>query len=425
MRYPMTKLCTATFSLDNPSSIETYLAQDGYDSWKKIIRDKTPKSEIIRLVKESGLKGKGGAGFLTGLKWSFINSAEKQRYLVCNSDESEPGTCKDRDILRYNPHAVIEGMLIACYAIGASVGYNYLRGEFIGDQWIVFNTAVKEAYKSNLIGNKVLNSDISIDIIPLIGAGAYIVGEETAMLESIEGKRGMPRIKPPFPAVQGLYGKPTIINNTETLATVPYILKNGDEWYKNLGLNDSIGVKMFCMSGHLNRPDVIEAPLGIPFSELLNQCGGVLDNKKLKAVIPGGSSVPVVKGKDIINIPMDYESLMSIGTMLGSGGIIVMDESTCMVSVLERISRFYYAESCGQCTPCREGTGWLYKTLVKIKSGSGAQSDLDLLNRVANQIEGHCICALGDAAAMPVISFLKNFWNEFEYYVDKKQSMVG
>jgi NADH-quinone oxidoreductase subunit F len=421
----MTKLCTATFSLDNPSSIETYLAQDGYDSWKKIIRDKTPKSEIIQLVKESGLKGKGGAGFLTGLKWSFINSAEKQRYLVCNSDESEPGTCKDRDILRYNPHAVIEGMLIACYAIGASVGYNYLRGEFIGDQWIVFNTAVKEAYKNNLIGNKVLNSDISIDIIPLIGAGAYIVGEETAMLESIEGKRGMPRIKPPFPAVQGLYGKPTIINNTETLATVPYIIKNGDEWYKNLGLNDSIGVKMFCMSGHLNRPDVIEAPLGIPFSELLDQCGGVLDNKKLKAVIPGGSSVPVVKGKDIINIPMDYESLMSIGTMLGSGGIIVMDESTCMVSVLERISRFYYAESCGQCTPCREGTGWLYKTLVKIKSGRGTQSDLDLLNRIANQIEGHCICALGDAASMPVISFLKNFWNEFEYYVDKKQSMVG
>jgi NADH-quinone oxidoreductase subunit F len=421
----MTKLCTATFSLDNPSSIETYLAQDGYDSWKKIIRDKTPKSEIIQLVKESGLKGKGGAGFLTGLKWSFINSAEKQRYLVCNSDESEPGTCKDRDILRYNPHAVIEGMLIACYAIGASVGYNYLRGEFIGDQWIVFNTAVKEAYKNNLIGNKVLNSDISIDIIPLIGAGAYIVGEETAMLESIEGKRGMPRIKPPFPAVQGLYGKPTIINNTETLATVPYIIKNGDEWYKNLGLNDSIGVKMFCMSGHLNRPDVIEAPLGIPFSELLDQCGGVLDNKKLKAVIPGGSSVPVVKGKDIINIPMDYESLMSIGTMLGSGGIIVMNESTCMVSVLERISRFYYAESCGQCTPCREGTGWLYKTLVKIKSGRGTQSDLDLLNRIANQIEGHCICALGDAAAMPVISFLKNFWNEFEYYVDKKQSMVG
>jgi NADH-quinone oxidoreductase subunit F len=315
-------------------------------------------------------------------------------------------------------------MLIASYAIGASVGYNYLRGEFIGDQWIVFKEAVKEAYEHNFIGKNILKSNLCIEIVPLIGAGAYIVGEETAMLESIEGKRGMPRIKPPFPAVQGLYGKPTIINNTETLATVPYIIKNGSEWYKNLGVNDSDGVKMFCMSGHLNKPSVIEAPLGVPFSKLLNECDGVLDNKKLKAVIPGGSSVPVVKGEDIMETPMDYESLMKIGTMLGSGGIIIMDESTCMVSVLERISRFYYAESCGQCTPCREGTGWLYKTLVKIRSGNGDQSDLDLLNKVANQIEGHCICALGDAAAMPVISFLKHFWTEFEYYVDKKQSMV-
>ena len=315
-------------------------------------------------------------------------------------------------------------MLIASYAIGASVGYNYLRGEFIGDQWVVFNKAVKEAYEYNFIGKNILKSNLCIEIVPLIGAGAYIVGEETAMLESIEGKRGMPRIKPPFPAVQGLYGKPTIINNTETLATVPYIIKNGSEWYKNLGVNDSDGVKMFCMSGHLNKPSVIEAPLGVPFSKLLNECKGVLDDKKLKAVIPGGSSVPVVKGEDIMETPMDYESLMKIGTMLGSGGIIVMDESTCMVSVLERISRFYYAESCGQCTPCREGTGWLYKTLVKIRSGNGDQSDLDLLNKVATQIEGHCICALGDAAAMPVISFLKHFWTEFEYYVDKKQSMV-
>ena len=424
MRLLMTNLCTSTFSLKNPSSIETYLSQDGYSSWKKIISGEIPKSEVIKIIKESGLRGKGGAGFSTGLKWSFINSSDQQKYLVCNSDESEPGTCKDRDILRYNPHAVIEGMLIASYAIGASVGYNYLRGEFIGDQWVVFNKAVKEAYEYNFIGKNILKSNSCIDIIPLIGAGAYIVGEETAMLESIEGKRGMPRIKPPFPAVQGLYGKPTIINNTETLATVPYIIKNGSEWYKNLGVNDSDGVKMFCMSGHLNKPSVIEAPLGVPFSKLLNECEGVLDDKKLKAVIPGGSSVPVVKGEDIMETPMDYESLMKIGTMLGSGGIIIMDESTCMVSVLERISRFYYAESCGQCTPCREGTGWLYKTLVKIRSGNGNQSDLDLLNKVANQIEGHCICALGDAAAMPVISFLKHFWTEFEYYVDKKQSMV-
>ena len=420
----MIRVCTETFNKKSPSNIETYIKLGGYSAWKKILNEKTSKSEIINIIKDSQLKGKGGAGFLTGLKWSFISPNDSQKYLVCNSDESEPGTCKDRDILRYNPHAVIEGMLIACYAIGASVGYNYLRGEFIGDQWSVTKRAIAEAYDNKLIGKNILNTNISIEIIPLIGAGAYIVGEETAMLESIEGKRGMPRIKPPFPAVQGLYGKPTIINNTETLASVPNILRNGVDWYKSLGHGESSGVKMFCMSGHLNNPKVIEAPLGTPFSMLLDECDGVLNNKKLKAVIPGGSSVPVVKGEDIMDVPMDYEPLMKIGTMLGSGGVIVMDESTCMVSVLERISRFYYAESCGQCTPCREGTGWLYKTLVNIRSGRGSQSDLDLLNRVANQIEGHCICALGDAAAMPVKSFLKNFWDEFEYFVDKKQSMV-
>jgi len=424
MALKMIKVCTETFDQSQPSSIDTYLKLGGYSAWKKIINEQIPKSEIIKTIKDAELKGKGGAGFLTGLKWSFIVPANTQKYLVCNSDESEPGTCKDRDLLRYNPHSIIEGMLITCYAIGASIGYNYLRGEFIGDQWKVINLAIKDAYNAGLVGKNILSSGISIDLIPLIGAGAYIVGEETAMLESIEGKRGMPRIKPPFPAVEGLYGKPTIINNTETLATVPYIIKNGAEWYKNLGVGDSSGVKMFCMSGHLNKPKVIEAPLGTPFSKLLHECDGVLNDHKLKAVIPGGSSVPVVKGEDILDTPMDYEPLQKIGTMLGSGGIIVMDETTCMVSVLERISRFYYAESCGQCTPCREGTGWLYKTLVRIRAGEGTQSDLDLLNRIASQIEGHCICALGDAAAMPVISFLKNFWVEFEYYVDKKQSMV-
>ncbi|MEL0172148.1 MAG: NADH-quinone oxidoreductase subunit NuoF [Gammaproteobacteria bacterium] len=420
----MIKVCTETFDQSQPSSIDTYLKLGGYSAWKKIINEQIPKSEIIKTIKDAELKGKGGAGFLTGLKWSFIVPANTQKYLVCNSDESEPGTCKDRDLLRYNPHSIIEGMLITCYAIGASIGYNYLRGEFIGDQWKVINLAIKDAYNAGLVGKNILSSGVSIDLIPLIGAGAYIVGEETAMLESIEGKRGMPRIKPPFPAVEGLYGKPTIINNTETLATVPYIIKNGAEWYKNLGVGGSSGVKMFCMSGHLNKPKVIEAPLGTPFSKLLDECDGVLNDHKLKAVIPGGSSVPVVRGEDILDTPMDYEPLQKIGTMLGSGGIIVMDETTCMVSVLERISRFYYAESCGQCTPCREGTGWLYKTLVRIRAGEGTQSDLDLLNRIASQIEGHCICALGDAAAMPVISFLKNFWVEFEYYVDKKQSMV-
>ena len=419
-----TKLCTETFNDKNPASIETYIKYGGYSAWKDIVNSKSSKSSIIDKIKNSGLRGKGGAGFLTGLKWSFIPLASGQKYLVCNSDESEPGTCKDRDILRYNPHAIIEGMLIASYAIGANVAYNYLRGEFIDEQKRVFDEALKSAYQENLVGANILSSSISIDIFSLIGAGAYIVGEETAMLESIEGKRGMPRIKPPFPAIKGLFGKPTIINNTETLASVPKIMRNENDWYKNVGLQKSEGIKMFCMSGHINKPGNFEIPLGTPFRDLLNMSGGVLDDNKLKAVIPGGSSVPVVKGEVMLETNMDYESITNAGSMLGSGGVIIMDETTCMVSVLQRISRFYYAESCGQCTPCREGTGWLYKMLTNILEGKGTIDDLDQLNRIAFQIEGHCICALGDAAAMPVRSFLKHFWHEFEYFVDKKQSMV-
>ncbi len=419
------KLCTETFGDKNPASLETYIKHGGYSAWRDIVNSKLSKTSIIEKIKNSGLRGKGGAGFLTGLKWSFIPLANGQKYLVCNSDESEPGTCKDRDILRYNPHAIIEGMLIASYAIGANVAYNYLRGEFIDEQKRVFDEALKRAYEDNLVGANILSSTVSIDIFSLIGAGAYIVGEETAMLESIEGKRGMPRIKPPFPAIKGLFGKPTIINNTETLASIPKIMRSENDWYKNIGLNDSEGIKMFCMSGHINKPGNFEIPLGTPFRDLLNMSGGVLDNNKLKAVIPGGSSVPVVKGEDMLKTNMDYESITDVGSMLGSGGVIIMDETTCMVSVLQRISRFYYAESCGQCTPCREGTGWLYKMLTNILKGEGTIDDLDELNRIAFQIEGHCICALGDAAAMPVRSFLKHFWHEFEYFVDKKQSMVS
>ena len=418
------KLCTETFDSVNPASLKTYLEHDGYSAWKKIINNKISKSDVINKIKDSGLKGKGGAGFLTGLKWSFIPLSDSDKYLVCNSDESEPGTCKDRDILRYNPHSIIEGMLIACYAIGASTGYNYLRGEFIDEQWKVFNESLSEAYKFKFLGNNIFDSGISINIHALIGAGAYIVGEETAMLESIEGKRGMPRIKPPFPAIKGLYDKPTIINNTETLASIPKIMLNEEGWYKKIGLNDSDGIKMFSMSGHLNRPGAFEIPLGTPFSDLLELAGGVWKNRKLKAVIPGGSSVPVVKGDIMMDVAMDYESIAKVGSMLGSGGVIIMDDTTCMVSVLHRISRFYYSESCGQCTPCREGTGWLYKILTNIIEGRGSSNDLDQLDRIASQIEGHCICALGDAAAMPVRSFLKNFWKEFEYFVDNKQSMV-
>ena len=418
------KLCTETFHLNNPASLSTYVKQGGYEAWKNIVNNKISKSEVIAKIKDSGLRGKGGAGFLTGLKWSFIPLSDSDKYLVCNSDESEPGTCKDRDILRYNPHSIIEGMLIACYAIGASTGYNYLRGEFIDEQWKVFNVALEEAYKAELIGNKIFSSNLSIDIYALIGAGAYIVGEETAMLESIEGKRGMPRIKPPFPAIKGLFDKPTIINNTETLASIPKIMLNEDGWYKNIGINSSEGIKIFCMSGHLNKPGNFEIPLGTPFASLLELAGGIWKDRNIKAVIPGGSSVPVVKGDIMMGVNMDYDSIASVGSMLGSGGVIVMDDRTCMVSVLHRISRYYYSESCGQCTPCREGTGWLYKILSNIIEGRGTNKDLDQLDRIASQIEGHCICALGDAAAMPVRSFLKNFWEEFEYFVDNKRSMV-
>ena len=418
------KLCTETFHLNNPASLSTYVKQGGYEAWKNIVNNKISKSEVIAKIKDSGLRGKGGAGFLTGLKWSFIPLSDSDKYLVCNSDESEPGTCKDRDILRYNPHSIIEGMLIACYAIGASTGYNYLRGEFIDEQWKVFNAALEEAYKAELIGNKIFSSNLTIDIYALIGAGAYIVGEETAMLESIEGKRGMPRIKPPFPAIKGLFDKPTIINNTETLASIPKIMLNEDGWYKNIGIDNSEGIKIFCMSGHLNKPGNFEIPLGTPFASLLELAGGIWKDRNIKAVIPGGSSVPVVRGDIMMGVNMDYDSIASVGSMLGSGGVIVMDDRTCMVSVLHRISRFYYSESCGQCTPCREGTGWLYKILSNIIEGRGTNKDLDQLDRIASQIEGHCICALGDAAAMPVRSFLKNFWEEFEYFVDNKRSMV-
>jgi len=418
------KLCTETFHLNNPASLSTYAKQGGYEAWKNIVNNKISKSEVIAKIKDSGLRGKGGAGFLTGLKWSFIPLSDSDKYLVCNSDESEPGTCKDRDILRYNPHSIIEGMLIACYAIGASTGYNYLRGEFIDEQWKVFNAALEEAYKAELIGNKIFSSNLTIDIYALIGAGAYIVGEETAMLESIEGKRGMPRIKPPFPAIKGLFDKPTIINNTETLASIPKIMLNEDGWYKNIGIDNSEGIKIFCMSGHLNKPGNFEIPLGTPFASLLELAGGIWKDRNIKAVIPGGSSVPVVKGDIMMGVNMDYDSIASVGSMLGSGGVIVMDDRTCMFSVLHRISRFYYSESCGQCTPCREGTGWLYKILSNIIEGRGTNKDLDQLDRIASQIEGHCICALGDAAAMPVRSFLKNFWEEFEYFVDNKRSMV-
>ena len=412
------ELCYSTLSHDNPNSYDTYVSLGGYSTWKNILTKSVDKKDIIEAVIKSGLRGRGGAGFSTGRKWSFINQdSDETKYLVCNADESEPGTCKDRDILRYNPHALIEGMLIASYAIGAETAYCYLRGEFIDDVYSSFKTALKDAYDNKLIGKNILNSNISIELYDLIGAGAYIVGEETAMLESIEGKKGFPRYKPPFPAVKGLFGCPTIINNVETLASVPKIIENGPEWFSSLGTEHSPGFKCFSVSGHVNKPGNYEVPLGTPFVKLLELAGGMKNNKKIKAVIPGGSSVPVVPGKTMMETNMDYESIVKAGSMLGSGAVIIMDEDTNMVEVIHRISRFYYSESCGQCTPCREGTGWMYKIIDKILKGKGTHDDIKTLESIPKMISGSTICALGDAAAMPVESFIKNFKEEFLKYI--------
>ena len=406
-------------------TLESYLKTGGYESWKKILKEKISVDDIIDEVKESGLRGRGGAGFPTGLKWSFMpRNMPGQKYIVCNSDESEPGTCKDRDILRFNPHALVEGMAIAGYCIGATVGYNYLRGEFMDEPFIRFEQAVKEAYEAGYLGKNIKGSKIDFDLYGSLGAGAYICGEETALLESLEGKKGQPRFKPPFPASYGLYGRPTTINNTESLSSIPAILRGGGEWFKNMGVEGSGGEKLFSVSGHLNNPGNFEVPMGLPFKELLEMAGGVRNGNKLKAVIPGGSSVPVLKGDVMMELTMDYDTIAKAGSYLGSGAVIVMDETTDMVKVLQRISRFYFSESCGQCTPCREGTGWLYRMLTRIVEGNGTMEDIDQLEVVAHKIEGRTICALGEAAAMPVWSFVKNFREEFVYYVENGCSMV-
>ncbi|MHB8474162.1 MAG: NADH-quinone oxidoreductase subunit NuoF [Gammaproteobacteria bacterium] len=420
------EICFQTLRFDQPWTLENYLKLGGYEAWQKILAEKTPPEQIIDDLKKSCLRGRGGAGFGTGLKWSFMpRNAAIQKYIICNSDESEPGTCKDRDILRFNPHAVIEGMAIAGYSIGSTVGYNYLRGEFHHEPYERFEHALREAYAAGLLGKNVRGSGVDFDCHAHLGAGAYICGEETALLESLEGKKGLPRFKPPFPANFGLYGKPTTINNTETLASVPAILRNGWEWFLNLGKPNNGGVKLFSVSGHVNQPGNFEVPLGTPFRELLAMAGGVRNGHKLKAVIPGGSSMPVLPAELIMDCDMDYDSLTKAGSALGSGAVIVMDDSTCMVKALQRLSRFYYAESCGQCTPCREGTGWMYRMLERIENGQGHPEDLDRLAAAAGQIEGHTICAFGEAAAWPVQSFLKHFRNEFEYHINNHRCLVG
>jgi NADH-quinone oxidoreductase subunit F len=411
-------VCFSTFGSDESWTLETYEKHDGYQTWRKVLAGELTPEEIIDEVKASGLRGRGGAGFPTGLKWSFMpRNAPVQKYLVCNSDESEPGTCHDRETLRYNPHSLVEGMAIAAYAMGATVAYNYIRGEFVDEPVPRFEAAVKEAYEAGLLGKNIRGSGIDFDLHTFVGAGAYICGEETALLESLEGKQGKPRFKPPFPANFGLYGKPTTINNTQSLASVPSIMRNGANWFAGIGVEGSGGTAQFSVSGHVEKPGNFVLPMGVPFKDLLELCGGVLGGRKLKAVIPGGSSVPVMRAETIMECTMDYNSLQQAGSSFGTGAVIVMDETTCMVRVLRRISRFYAAESCGQCTPCREGTGWLYRMLTQIIEGRGELEDLAKLKAVADRIEGHTICALGDAAAWPVQSFLKQFHDEFEYMI--------
>lgn len=401
-----------------------YVKRGGYSALKRILSENITPEQVIAELKASSLRGRGGAGFPTGLKWSFMpRQFPGQKYLVCNSDEGEPGTFKDRDILRYNPHALIEGMAIGAYAMGITVGYNYIHGE-IWDTYARFEEALDEARAAGWLGDRIQGTDFSFQLHAHHGYGAYICGEETALLESIEGKKGQPRFKPPFPASFGLYGKPTTINNTETFAAVPFVMNLGGEAYAGLGKPNNGGTKIFSVSGDVAKPGNYEVPLGTPFAKLLELAGGMREGVKLKAVIPGGSSMPVLTADVMMATDMDYDSIAKAGSMLGSGAVIVMNETRCMVKSLLRLSYFYYEESCGQCTPCREGTGWLYRMVHRIEHGQGRPGDLEMLNKVADGIQGRTICALGDAAAMPVRAMIKNFTDEFAYHIEHKRCLV-
>ena len=408
--------------------LQDYVSRGGYLALRTILglngEAAWTQDQVIACVKESGLRGRGGAGFPTGLKWSFMPRLfNGQKYLVCNSDEGEPGTCKDRDILEFNPHIVIEGMAIAAYAMGISVGYNYIHGE-IFQTYERFEAALDEARAAGFLGDRILGSEFSFQLHAAHGFGAYICGEETALLESLEGKKGQPRFKPPFPASYGVYGKPTTINNTETFAAVPWIIRNGGAAYLACGKPNNGGTKIFSVSGDVVLPGNYEVPMGTPFAKLLELAGGV-QGGALKAVIPGGSSAPVLPAAIMMDITMDYDAIAKAGSMLGSGAVIVMNDTRCMVKSLQRLSAFYMHESCGQCTPCREGTGWLSRMVDRIETGHGKPSDMDLLDNVAENIMGRTICALGDAAAMPVRGMLKHFRHEFEHHITHKTCLVS
>jgi len=412
--------------IDTPGlrSIDVYRSLGGYTALAEVVGRKAP-DECIEVVKASGLRGRGGAGFPTGLKWSFVpKHTPKAKYIVCNADESEPGTFKDRELMEKNPHLLVEGMVLSAWAIGANTGYIYLRGEFAYLQRIL-DAAIAEARAAGLVGANVAGSGFRFELWTHLGAGAYICGEETALLSSLEGFRGQPRLKPPFPAVEGLYASPTVVNNVETLMNVPHILKHGAAWYRQWGTEKSPGTKILSVSGPVRRPGNYEVSMGMPLRELLEgPCGGMRDGLKVKAVIPGGSSVPPLPAS-ALDTGLDYESMNAQGTFLGSGGVIVIDDRTCMVDALWNIVRFYRHESCGKCTPCREGTYWMSEVLERLEHGHGRERDIDLLYDVADNILGKSFCALGDAAAMPVMGFIKHFRDEFEHHVREKRCLVN
>ena len=413
-------------NIDEPglSSMDAYRKGGGYEMVDQVVGKKTP-DECIEIVRASGLRGRGGAGFPTGLKWSFVpKDSPKPKYLVCNADESEPGTFKDRELMEKNPHLLIEGMILSAWAIQSSVGYIYLRGEF---EYIdrIFERAIGDARAAGMLGNDVAGRGWGFELHTHLGAGAYICGEETSLLSSLEGYRGQPRLKPPFPAVEGLYACPTVVNNVETLMNVPSILKNGAQWYRQWGTEKSPGTKILSVSGQIKRPGNYEVPLGLPLSKLINDlCGGMREGYRVKAVIPGGSSVPLLPAS-MLDTGLDYESMNAAGTYLGSGGVIVIDDQTCIVDALYNITRFYEHESCGKCTPCREGTYWMSEIFERLESGHGRERDIDLLLDVADNILGKSFCALGDAAAMPVQGAIQHFRDEFEYHVQNKRCLVN
>ena len=412
----LNQVCYRTLHLEKQEKLSSYQSVGGYNIWQKILAKEISANNILKEIKLSGLRGRGGAAFSTGIKLDIVSKYKtSNKYVICNADEGEPGTFKDRDILTYNPHQIIEGMAIIAYTIGASVGYIYIRGEYV-KQIAIMESALREARKGGLIGNNINDTDINFNIYCFYGAGAYICGEETALLESMEGRRGTPRTKPPFPTEKGLYNSPTVVNNTETIASIPVILEKGSEWYTNLGVNSAKGYKIFSVSGNVNKPGNYEVPLGISFVELLELAGGMRDSKKLKAVIPGGISTSILPANIIMNLRLDYEPLIQAGSSLGTGAVIVIDEDACMVQILSRILQFYFNESCGQCTPCREGIGWLIRVLDRILIGEGSIDDLTLLSEIVHKISDNSFCALGDSVPIVAMSFLKYFYAEFAGY---------